>query len=85
MGTPRMKTLQLRDAKATLSALIESAERGEPTVVTKHGRPAAMIVPIEDGNRLYPSDRPSFASLLMAIPHELATERDERPPRDVDL
>ncbi len=60
-----MKTLQLRDAKASLSALVEAAERGEATVVTKHGRPAAMIVPIEAGRRLFPSERPSFASLLM--------------------
>lgn len=80
-----MKVLRLRDAKATLSAVVEAAEHGEATVVTKHGRPAAMIVPMEVGRRLYPSDRPSFASLLMAIPHELETERDDRPLRDVDL
>jgi len=79
-----MRRLHLRDAKATLSALVEAAERGEPTLVTKHGRPAAMIVPIEAGQRIYESDRPSFASLLMALPHELATERDERGPREVD-
>lgn len=80
-----MKTLQLRDAKATLSALIEAAERGEATLVTKHGRPAAMIVPIEAGRRIYESDRPSFASLLMALPHELEAERDKRGPHEVDL
>ncbi len=80
-----MKTLQLRDAKASLSALVEAAERGEATVVTKHGRPAAMIVPIEAGRRLFPTERASFASLLMAIPDDLETERDQSPVRDVDL
>ena len=80
-----MKILQLRDAKASLSALVEAAERGEATVVTKHGRPAAMIVPIEAGRRLFPAERPSFASLLMAIPDDLETERDSSPVRDVDL
>ena len=55
-----MKTLPLRDAKATLSALVEAAERGEATVVTKHGRPAAMIVPIEASRRLFPHRAPKL-------------------------
>ena len=49
-----MKTLRLRDAKATLSAIIDAAQHGEPTIVTKHGRPAAMIVPFDEGRRIYP-------------------------------
>ena len=36
-----MKELQLREAKTTLSAVVEAAEHGEPTTITKHGRPAA--------------------------------------------
>ena len=35
-----MHTVQVRDAKARLSALIEAAERGEPTTITRHGRPS---------------------------------------------
>ncbi len=64
-----MRTLHLRDAKATPSALIEAAERGEATEV---------------GRRTDQSDRPSFASLLMALPHDLETERDERGLRKID-
>lgn len=80
-----MQTLHLRDAKATLSAVVEAAEHGEATTVTKHGRPVAMVVPVEDGRRIYASTRPSFASLLMEIPHDLETERDSAPAREVDL
>jgi antitoxin Phd len=80
-----MQTLHLRDAKATFSAVVEAAEKGEATTVTKHGRPVAMVVPVEEGRRIYSSARPSFAALLMAIPHELETERDETPLREVDL
>jgi prevent-host-death family protein len=29
--------------------IIDAAQHGEPTTVTKHGRPAAMIVPCESG------------------------------------
>lgn len=79
-----MKRLQLRDAKAKFSALVEAAEKGEPTIVTKHGRPAAMIVPVEHGRRIYP-DRPSFADLLLAMPHELEIKRDPTPVRDLTL
>ena len=44
-----------------------------------------MIVPIEAGRRIYRTVEPSFASLLMALPHDPATERDERGPREVDF
>src|ERR1700737_2468660 len=71
-----MKTLGLRDAKASLSAVVEGAERGEATTITKHGRPAAVVVPVKEAKRLYPLDRPSFAALLMGIPHAVESERD---------
>ena len=80
-----MRTLGLRDAKASLSAVIEAAERGEATTITKHGRPAAVVVPVEQAKHLYPADRPSFASLLMSIPGPVETERDTTPLREADL
>jgi prevent-host-death family protein len=81
----RMRSLQLRDAKASLSAVVDAAERGEATTITKHGKPAAMVVPVADGRRLYPPDRPSLISLLMKIPEPIDIERDPSPPREVDL
>lgn len=80
-----MKTLRLRDAKAGLSAVVGAAERGEPTTITKHGKPAAVVVSVEDARRLYSTDRPNFADLLMAIPEDLETERDTTPLRELDL
>jgi antitoxin Phd len=80
-----MRTVGIREAKASLSAVVEAAERGEATTITKHGRPAAVVVPVEQAKRLYPADRPSFASLLMTIPHPVETERDPLPLREVDL
>lgn len=80
-----MKTLHLREAKARFSALVEAAEKGEPTLVTKHGRAAAMLVPVAEGRRLYPADRPSFAGLLMSIPDDPETERDRSPGREAEL
>ncbi|HZU87673.1 MAG TPA: type II toxin-antitoxin system prevent-host-death family antitoxin [Stellaceae bacterium] len=80
-----MRSLHLRDAKASLSAVVEAAERGEATMITKHGRPAAVVVPVEDARRLYPVERPSFADLLLSIPEDLEIERDASPFREADL
>jgi prevent-host-death family protein len=62
-----MKEIQLREAKATLSAVVEAAEKGEPTTITKHGRPAAVIISHSEWTKLQ-STVPSFADLLLAIP-----------------
>jgi antitoxin Phd len=80
-----VRTLRLRDAKASLSAVIEAAERGEPTIITKHGKPAAVVVPVDEGKRIYLNNRPSFADLLMSIPEDLETERDQSTLRVPDL
>jgi prevent-host-death family protein len=80
-----MNTIGLRDAKANLSAVVEAAERGEATTITKHGRPAAVVVPVETAREmLVDQEKPSFASLLMSIPAG-DFERDETPMRDVEL
>lgn len=80
-----MKTMQVRDAKATLSALIEAAERGQPTTITRHGQPAAVLVSVADAERLYPSTKASFIDHLFAIPGEIEIERDQTPLRMIDL
>ena len=36
-----MQEIQLRDAKATLSAVVDQARQGEPSIITRHGRPEA--------------------------------------------
>jgi prevent-host-death family protein len=80
-----MNTLQVRDAKASFSALVADAERGQPTLITRHGVPSAMVVPVEAGQRLYPIDMPSLAAYLLSMPEPLTVERDTTPLRDVAL
>lgn len=36
------------EARNQLPTLLEAAERGETTVITKHGKPVAALVPIKD-------------------------------------
>ena len=80
-----MREIQLRDAKATLSAVVDSARRGEPAVITRHGKPAAVILGFADWERL--SHVPSFGRLLMAAPiepHDLPKRRTA-PLRDAGV
>ena len=80
-----MNTVQLRDAKARLSELVAAAERGQATTITKHGRPAAVILPVEIAKPILSKAKPSFAELLLSIPHEIPFERDPSPVREVDF
>lgn len=80
-----METVQIREAKASFSALVAAAERGRPTMVSRHGQPCAMIVPVADGARLYPLEMPNLANYLLALPEALVTERDTTPLRSIDF
>jgi prevent-host-death family protein len=76
-----MKEIQLKDAKATLSAVMDQAVAGEPSVITRHGRKEAVLVSFEEWQRL--SKVPSFAELLLAFPGEAGDipERTGKPAR----
>jgi hypothetical protein len=42
-------------------------------------------MPVEEARRLHLADRPSFAALLMGIPHAIEALRDPSPLREPDL
>lgn len=42
-----MKTVGAFEAKTHFSSLLERAEKGEEITITKHGRPVAKLVPIQ--------------------------------------
>ena len=79
-----MRTVKVRDAKAEFSALVEAAERGEPTTITKHGRPAAVIVPVREAEKIYPSKK-NFGAYLLEYPGGIELGRSQSPSRDIDL
>jgi prevent-host-death family protein len=71
-----MREIQLRDAKASLSAVVDEAMRGKPAVITRHGKRQAVVVGYEEWQRL--STVPSFGRLLMMAP----LSADDLPNRD---
>ena len=80
-----MNIMQIREAKASFSALVAAAEKGRPTLVSRHGQPCAMIVPVADGERLYPLEMPNLANYLLALPESLEIKRDNTPLRGIDF
>jgi prevent-host-death family protein len=42
-----MAAVNLSDAKAQLSDLVDRAERGEEVTILRRGKPAARLVPVE--------------------------------------
>jgi prevent-host-death family protein len=71
-----MREMQLRDAKAGLSAVVDEAVQGKPVVITRRGKREAVVLGFKDWERL--SKVPSFGRLLMAAPLDDA----DLPPRD---
>ena len=61
-----MREIQLRDAKANLSAVVDDAVGGKPAVITRHGKKQAVLLSYREWQRL--SQVPSFGRLLMAVP-----------------
>ena len=80
-----MREIQLREAKATLSAVVDDAVRGEPSIITRHGRPEAVVIGFNEWQRL--SSVPSFGRLLMSAPvkPDDLPDRDHSPMREVEL
>ena len=71
-----MQTIQLREAKSRLSALVEEASQGGKAIITRRGRLSAVILGMDEWDRL--RTVPSFGRLLCAS----GLEDDDLPPRD---
>ena len=71
-----MREIQLRDAKAGLSAVVDDAVKGKPAIITRRGKREAVVLGFKDWEKL--SRVPSFGRLLMSAP----LDEGDLPPRD---
>ena len=80
-----MQEIRLRDAKAKLSALIEGAVQGQTAIITRHGKPSAVLLGVQEWNRL--RQVPSLGRILLSVPLEEGDipPRDPTPPRNVSF
>jgi prevent-host-death family protein len=51
-----MKTVGAYEAKTHLPALLEEVAQGATIMITKHGRPVAMLTPIGAESRMTPGE-----------------------------
>ena len=61
-----MQHVQLKDAKAKLSSLVDASLTGEGSIITRHGKAEAVLISFTEWQRV--SKIPSFATLLMSAP-----------------
>ena len=76
----------LAEAKAKFSQVIEQSRTG-PQTITRNGRPAAVVVSVEEWQRRT-SRTGSLAQFLAASPlcgSRLKIERSKDRPRDIEL
>ncbi|MBB5574364.1 MULTISPECIES: type II toxin-antitoxin system Phd/YefM family antitoxin [Rhizobium] len=81
-----MKEIQLKDAKATLSAVVDEALNGNAAIITRHGERTAVIISYDEYQKL--KQVPSFGWLLTNAPLEdddLPARKPGRLLRDDDI
>ena len=78
----------VQDAKNRFSAVVAAAQK-HPQTVTKHGKPAVVIIDAAEFARLRGLDQaqaPSFTELLLAIPKDdEEIQRIPVVPRDIEF
>ena len=79
----------LQDAKNRFSAVVDAALAGAPQRVTRRGRPAVVVLAVDEYERLCRLEKtnaPTLAGLLLAIPQDgQEFERLPLPSRPFDL
>jgi|EndMetStandDraft_4_1072995.scaffolds.fasta_scaffold1886365_2 prevent-host-death family protein len=80
-----MRTVPVREAKAKFSELIDAAEKGEEIMITRHGKPAAVIISGMKSAQAAPVKPKSFVDFLMEFPGGSAFERSAMPSRETDF
>jgi prevent-host-death family protein len=67
-----MKSAGIREAKARFSELVRAAAGGEATILTDHGKPVAVVGPLEQTiEEETGSDAAKFREALLSLPYHL--------------
>jgi len=80
-----MRTWMLQDAKARFSELVNICLKDGPQLVTRHGREAVVIIPVEDYKKVTAPDNTLKEFFLKAPRVELDLHRSFEVGREIDL
>lgn len=67
-----MRTYNIHEAKTHLSRLVDEAEKGEPFIIAKAGKPKVKVVPIDSGKPKKKS-RLGFLRGQITVPDDIKT------------
>ncbi len=67
-----MRTINIHEAKTHLSRLVDEAEKGEPFIIAKAGKPKVKVVPI-DTVEAQPKRRIGFLKGKIKVPDDIKT------------
>ncbi|MGV3550055.1 type II toxin-antitoxin system Phd/YefM family antitoxin [Rhizobium sp.] len=88
-----MASISLKDAKASFSQVVDQAASGEFVTITRHGRPAAVLVSpgiAEAAKKALGKSRPNLVDYLKSFPADVDLDdevfaRNPAPSREVEL
>ena len=78
------KVLQLQEAKAKFSEVVEAAKDGQPQIITKHGEKTAVVISYTEFERMT-SRKQNLVEFLLSSPlakSEIDLTREDSLPRD---
>ena len=87
LGNVSMLTINLKEAKAGFSSLVDEAIKGEFVTITRHGKPVAALVSVEAAEiarKVIERSRSGLVSYLRTFPGG-EFERNTSPSRDVEF
>ncbi|MHB1266049.1 MAG: type II toxin-antitoxin system Phd/YefM family antitoxin [Acidithiobacillus ferriphilus] len=82
-----MLSINLKDAKARFSSVVDEVVNGELVTITRHGKPVAVLVSVEmaeAGRKAVASKRSSLVDHLKTFPGDLTLGRNPSPSRDLE-
>ncbi|ANL26927.1 type II toxin-antitoxin system antitoxin Phd/YefM family protein [Rhizobium phaseoli] len=83
-----MPTISVAEAKAGFASLVDEAANGEFVTITRHGKPAAVLVSVEAAEaakKALNKPRPNFGDFLLSFPGGVELKRNPSKMRGVDL
>ncbi|MBE7567794.1 type II toxin-antitoxin system Phd/YefM family antitoxin [Acidithiobacillus thiooxidans] len=83
-----MLTINLKDAKAKFSSMVNEAMNGEVVTITRHGKPVAALVSVDVAEAIRQSMQskpPGLVHYLKTFPGDSPIGRNPQPSRPVEL
>ena len=83
-----MSSVSVAEAKAGFASLVDEAANGEFVTITRHGKPAAVLVSVaaaDVAKKSLSKMRPNFGELLLDFPGGIDAERSSNPIRASDF